>query len=147
MVGLVLARALPQMVLIPAEGAVQKLAPASANPAFSYRVHAGGTNITQHGPDPGTGEDRVEPGREVRATVPDHDLDPVCLLAEVHRQVASLPGGPFPGWVQRDCEDADAPGGVLYHRQDIGLSTVGQVGGKEAAPRSPQPGNAGTVTR
>jgi hypothetical protein len=76
--------------------------------------------------DPGTGEDRVERGREVRATVADHELDPVCLLAEVHHQVASLMGGPFSGWVQRDSEDADAPGGVLYHRQDIGLSTVAQ---------------------
>jgi hypothetical protein len=29
------------MVLIPDEGAVEKLAPASADPAFGYRVHAG----------------------------------------------------------------------------------------------------------
>jgi hypothetical protein len=42
MVALVLAQDLPQMVLIPDEDAVQKLAPTSANPASSYRVHAGG---------------------------------------------------------------------------------------------------------
>ena len=38
MVGLVLAQDLPQMVLIPDEGAVEKLAPAPAHPAFGYRV-------------------------------------------------------------------------------------------------------------
>jgi hypothetical protein len=34
------------------------------------------------------------------------------LLAEVHDQVAGLLGGPFPGWMGRDAEDADAPGGM-----------------------------------
>ena len=41
MVGLVLTQDLPQMVLIPDEGAVEKLASASANPAFGYRVALG----------------------------------------------------------------------------------------------------------
>jgi hypothetical protein len=31
--------------------------------------------------------------------------------------------------VQGDCEDADAPGGVLYDGQDMGLGAVEQVGG------------------
>ena len=38
MVGLVLAQDLPQMILIPDQGAVEKLAPASADPAFGFRV-------------------------------------------------------------------------------------------------------------
>jgi len=70
---------------------------------------------------------------KVRAAVADHELDPVCLLAEVHDQVAGLLGGPFSGWVQGDCEDADAPGGVLYDGQDMGLGAVEQVGGEEVA--------------
>jgi hypothetical protein len=37
-VGLVLVQDLPQMILIPDQGAVEKLAPASADPAFGYRV-------------------------------------------------------------------------------------------------------------
>src|SRR5450631_686826 len=115
-VGLVLAQDLPQMVLIPDEGTVEQLAPASADPAFGYRVHPGRLHVAEHGPDPGTGEDRVERGRVVRAAVADHELDPVCLLAEVHDQVASLLGGPFPGGMQGDSEDADAPGGVLDDR-------------------------------
>ena len=133
MVGLVLAQDLPQMVLIPDEGAVEKLAPASADPAFGYCVHPGRLHVAEHGPDPGIGEDRVERGCVVRAAVADHELDPLCLLTEVHRQVASLLGGPFPGWMQCDSEDADPPGGVLDHRQDIGLGAVEQAGGEEVA--------------
>jgi hypothetical protein len=32
-----------------------------------------------------------------------------------------------------DSEDADAPGGVLYHSQDIGLGAVEQIGREEVA--------------
>jgi hypothetical protein len=37
-VDLVLAQGPPQMVQIPDQGAIEKLAPASADPAFGYRV-------------------------------------------------------------------------------------------------------------
>ena len=57
----------------------------------------------------------------------------VRLLAEVHDQVPGLLGGPLPGWIHSDAEDADAPGGVLDHGQDIGLGAIEQVGGEEVA--------------
>src|SRR5689334_2178785 len=60
------------MALIPDQGAVEKLAAASADPAFGYRVHPGRPHVTEHGADPGTGEDRVERSRVVRAAVADH---------------------------------------------------------------------------
>src|ERR1039457_2214909 len=101
------------MALVPDEGAVQELAAASPDPAFSDRVHAGRLDVAEHGPDPGIGEDRIERGRVVRAAVPDHELDPVRLLAEVHQQVAGLLGGPFPSGMRSYSEDADAPGGML----------------------------------
>ncbi len=81
----------------------------------------------------GIGEDGVESGGEVRAAVADHELDPLCLFAEVHEEVAGLLGGPFPGGMQGDPEDADAPGRVLDHGQDIGLGAVEQVGREEVA--------------
>jgi hypothetical protein len=98
LVGLVLAQDPQQMALIPDQGAVLEFAAASADPAFGDRVHAGRPDATEHGPDPGVGENRVERGREVRATVADHELDLVCLLAEVRDQVAGLLGSPFPQW-------------------------------------------------
>jgi hypothetical protein len=101
------------MVLVPDEGAVQELAAASPDPALGDRVHAGRPHIAEYGPDPGIGEDRVERGGEVRTPVADHELHPLRLSAGVHQQVASLLGGPFPGRVQGDAEDADAPGRVL----------------------------------
>ena len=54
-------------------------------------------------------------------------------MSEVHEQVTSLLGRPRTGGLQRDAKDADAPGRVLYHGQDIGLGAVQQVGGEEVA--------------
>jgi hypothetical protein len=82
------------------------------NPAFGDRVHARRPDVAEHGPDPGVGEDRVERGGEVRAAVADHEPGPVRIIAEVHQEVAGLLGGPFPGGMLGDGEDADAPGGV-----------------------------------
>jgi hypothetical protein len=63
----------------------------------------------------------------------DHELDAVRLFAEVHEQVACLLGGPFPGGMLGDAEDADAPGGVVDYGQDAGRGAAGQVGGEEVA--------------
>jgi hypothetical protein len=68
---------------------------------------------------------------EPRSRIMNFDL--VRLAAEVHDQVAGPPGGPFPGGMQGNAEDADAPGGVLDHGQDIGLGAAGQVGREEVA--------------
>jgi hypothetical protein len=132
-VDLVLAQDPPQMVLAPGQGAVQELAAASPDPALGDRVHPGRPHAAQHGPDPRVGEDRVERGGEARTPVADHELHPLCLSAEVHEQVACLLRGPFPGRVQRDAEDADAPGRVLDHGQHIGLGAVEQVNREEVA--------------
>ena len=132
-VGLVLAQDLPQMGLVPDEGAVHELAAASADPAFGDRVHAGRPDVAEHGPDPGIGEDRVERRGEVGAAVADHEPGPVRLIAKIHHQVAGLLGGPFPGGMQGDADDSDAPGCVLDYGQDVGLCTVEQVNGEEVA--------------
>ena len=50
-VSLVLAKDPPQVCLVPDEGAVQKFAAASADPAFDDRVHAGCLDVAEHGPD------------------------------------------------------------------------------------------------
>jgi len=88
-VGLVLTQDLPQMGLVPDEGAVQEFASASPDPAFGDRVHAGRPDVTEHGPDPGVGEDHVERGGEVGAAVADHESDSVRLLVKVHDQVTA----------------------------------------------------------
>jgi hypothetical protein len=53
MVGFVLAQDLSQMGLVPDEGAVQELAPASPDPAFHDRVHARSPDAAEHGGEPG----------------------------------------------------------------------------------------------
>ena len=77
------------------------------------------------------------------------------LNAEVHDQVAGLLSGPYPGRMQSDSEDADAPGGVLYHGQDVGLGAVEQVGREEVARQARlglgaqelRPGRTGSALR
>jgi hypothetical protein len=59
------------MGLVPGEGAVQELASASADPAFSDRVHAGRPHVAEHSPDAGAGEDGAGSGGEVRAALAD----------------------------------------------------------------------------
>ncbi len=82
------------MGLVPDQGAVQELAAASPDPAFGDRIHAGRPHVAQHGPDAGVSQDRAGRGGEVRSAIADHELDPMCLFAGVHQEVAGLLGGP-----------------------------------------------------
>ena len=51
-----------------------------------------------------------------------------------------LLGRPPPGGMQGDPEDADAPGRVLYHGQDIGLGTAWSGGLGESHTQATRPG-------
>jgi hypothetical protein len=132
-VGLVLTQDLPQVGLVPYEGAVHELTAASADPPFGDRVHARRPNVAEHGLDPGAGEDRAECGGEVRSAVADHEPDSMCLAIEIHEQVAGLLGSPCAGRMQGNSEDADSPAGVLDHGQHVSLGTVEQVDGEKVA--------------
>jgi hypothetical protein len=134
-VGLVLAQDLPQAGRVPDKYAVRELAAASADPVFGDGVHAGCPDAAEHGPDPGVGEERIERARELAVAVADHESDPVRLVADVHDQVPGLLGSPFPGGMQRDAEDLDAPGRVLDDGQDIGPGAIEQVDGEEGRAR------------
>ena len=57
----------------------------------------------------------------------------MCLLAEVHEQVAGLLGGPLSRGMRRDAKNADAPGRVFYHGQYGCLGAVEQVDREEVA--------------
>ena len=116
------------MRLVPDEGSVQELASASADPAFGDGVHAGRADVTEHGPDPGIGENSVESGGEVRSAVADHELDSGHLVAEVHDQVARLLGGPHSRWMLGNSENAEATGRVPGHGQNVSLGAVEEVG-------------------
>jgi hypothetical protein len=78
---------------------------------------------------------RTAPNEAVKfePAVADHEFDLIRLFAEVYEEVAGLLGGPLPGGMQGDPEDADAPGRVFGHGQDIGLGAVGQAGREEVA--------------
>jgi hypothetical protein len=84
-------------------------------------------------PNPGVGENGIECGSEVRAPVADHELDPGGLATKIHDQIPGLLGGPLPGGVQGEPEDADMARRVADHGQDVGLGAVEQVNSEEAA--------------
>jgi len=117
--GLVIAQDPPQMGLVPHEGAVQELASASPDPAFGYRVHAGVPTLHSTVRMPASA--RAASNAAVKSAPRSRimNLTRCVLLAEVHEQVAGLLGCPFPGWMHSDAEDADAPGGVLGHGQNV----------------------------
>jgi hypothetical protein len=117
-VRLVLAQDPPQMGLVPDEGAVEKSAAASPiqRSAIAFLRGVRTLQSTVRIPVPARMASNAAVKFEPRSR--DHELEPMCLVAEVHDQVACLLGGPFPGRVQGDAEDSDAPGRVLYYGAD-----------------------------
>jgi hypothetical protein len=51
------------------------------------------------------------------------------------QELAGLLGGPFPCGMHGDSEDADAPGGVLDHGQDVGLEPSSRSAVKKSHAR------------
>jgi hypothetical protein len=52
-------------------------------------------------------------------------------IFQVHEQVPGLLDNPGLDRVLRGAQDADAPGAVLDHRQDVDLRAIEQVSGEE----------------
>jgi hypothetical protein len=128
------------MVLIPDEGTVEKLASASRDPAFGDRVHARRPGVAEHSPDPGISEDRVERSCLVQAAITDHELNPVACSPRSISKFRACWAVHAPRRLQGDTEDADAPGDVPDHGQDVSLSAVEQVSGEVARQDRPGPG-------
>jgi hypothetical protein len=160
-VDLVRAQDPPQMGLVPDDRAVQELGTASADPAFSAIAFTGGVRTLQSTVRiPASARTASNAAVKFEPAVADHELDPMCLLAEVHQQVSGLLGGPRSGGMQSDSENPDAPAGVLDHGQDISLGAIEKVGCEEVAhhdrlglgaqeqrPRRPAPPQRGIDAR
>jgi hypothetical protein len=98
-------------------------------------------------PDAGIGQGGVDCGGEVRAAVADHELDPMRLIAQVHEQVAGLLGGPRPGGMLRDCEDADAPGGAAAAAAGPRADGAGSGSPRSSMPPFRRDSRSHTATR
>jgi hypothetical protein len=86
-----------------------------------------------HG-DAGIGQDRVERGGELPASIPDQEPEPVGPLAQVHEQVAGLLQRPRRVRVSRDTQDVDVAGAYLQHEEDVqALQGEGAVDVEEVA--------------
>ena len=122
------------MGLVPDEGAVQELASASADPAFGDRVHAGRRGCCR-----ARSGCRRRPGPASNAAVKFEPRSRIMNLTRSAcsprsmRRLRACWAVHCPGGMQGDPEDADAPGGVLDHGQDVGLGAVEQVDREEVA--------------
>ena len=121
------AQDLPQMGLVPGQGGVRGSRPAFPRIRRSAMVFTRGV-WTLHSMVRMPASARTASNGAVKfgAAVADHELGPVRLVAEVHEQVTGLLGGPWARWMLGDAEDADAPGRVLDHGQDVGPGAVEQ---------------------
>jgi hypothetical protein len=139
-VGPILVQDSPKMCLVPDEGAVQEFASVSADPAFDDRVHTRRLYVAKHAVRmPASARTASNTAVRIGPAVADHELNPVSLLAEVREEVAGLLGGPLPGGMQGDPEDAIAPVRVHDHGQDVGLGAVEQLDREEVARQDRRP--------
>jgi hypothetical protein len=90
---------------VPDEGAVEKLAAASADPPFHDRVHAGHPDAAAHDPQADRGEYRVEAFVEGGVAVVQHELDADVRLIEVHAQVPGLLHDPLAAGMGSGAQD------------------------------------------
>src|SRR3979409_247777 len=82
------------------------------------------------------GEYRVEGPCVLGIPVPDEEPERCRSVAEVHRQVAGLLGGPGGGRVGRDAEDVDAAGGDLHDEQQVPPAPRPRISAEGARPRA-----------
>jgi hypothetical protein len=66
--------------------------------------------VCQHG---------VERGAELTGSVTDEEPEAVCLIAEVHQEVAGLLGGPGPIWMTGHVQDIQGAVSDLEREQDV----------------------------
>ena len=96
--GLIRVQDSPQVGLVPDEGAVRssRRHPPIQRSAIAFMRDVATLQSTVR--MPALARTGSNSGGEVRAAVADHELDPVCLFAGVHEEVAGLPGCSLPRW-------------------------------------------------
>jgi hypothetical protein len=84
-----------QMPTAEDEHPVEALAPQGADHALTDGVRSGCQDRALDDPGALCGEDGVEGSRELGVAIADEELDGVCLVGEVHREIAGLLGHPI----------------------------------------------------
>jgi len=64
-------------------------------------------------------EHLVEDRHDRAVAASDEEREPGGVSAEVHEQVAGLPGGPCPGGAGGDAQDVHPAGADLYREEDV----------------------------
>jgi hypothetical protein len=130
--GLVFGQDAEQVSEVPHKSPVQKSGSDGSVPALLDRVHAWGLDGRGDDLDVGGPGHGIERRDELWPAIPHEELEPICVVFEVHQGVAGHLDGPLSGGVAGGAEDPDPPGGMLDHREDVGGGAVEQVDGEEA---------------
>ncbi len=75
----------------------------------------------------------VEHRRELAVAITDQESEPAGALAEIHKEITGLLGGPFPGRVRGDAQDVHAAGLDLHHEEHVQALEEHGVGVQEVA--------------
>src|SRR5258708_1256728 len=129
---LVLAQDGHQVALVPDQGPVQQLTPATADPAFHDRVHSWRLNSGADDPDASGLEDGVERGGEAGVPVIQDEFHARPCISQVPHEAPRLMHYPGLDRVLRRAQDLDPAGAVVEHggaRAFIGGDVWGGEGG------------------
>jgi len=101
------------------EHPVEALAPDGADHALTDGVRSGCPDRALDDPGALCGEDGVEGSRELGVAIADEELDRVCVVGEVHRDIAGLLGDPAGDRVGRDAGDPHATAVVVDEHEHV----------------------------
>src|SRR3954465_9040912 len=107
------------MLFPPDEYPVGAFTAHGSHPALRVRIRPRRLRWGAYHLHAGSGEDRVEPGGELRVPIAEQEPPPVDTLVELHQQVTGLLDDPATGRVGRDTDNVDPAAGQLQEEEHV----------------------------
>jgi hypothetical protein len=106
-----------QMPLIEDQHSIGEFGPEGAHEPFGKAVRTRAARRNPHHGDPGVGQDSIQRRGELSGAVLDEVPELGDAVAEIHRQVADLLGGPSAVGVRGRTQQVHGPVGHLQHEE------------------------------
>ena len=123
---------------------VEALRPGGSHDPLTDGVRSGCPDRALDDPGALCGEDGVEGSRELGVAIADEELDRVCVVSEVHRDIAGLLGDPAGDRVGRDAGDPYATAVVVDEHEHVEPAEKDGVDVASRTPSALSPGWQGT---
>ena len=122
-----------ELVLVPDDGSVEKVASDRSDPALSEGVRDWCSNGCFEDGEFFGSEDLIERANELATSIANQGTRSGDLFGMLEEQVAGCLGGPGSGWVGGGPGVEDLPGGDVDEEQDVDPFECGGVDGEEVA--------------